>query len=104
MNEQEIYVEAVQKWGNRPQSDLMIEECGELIQAIIKYRRGIGTKDQVVSEMADVQIMLNQMKIIVNDNALFEKWMKVKLSRLESLLIHYNSLEELANTFDDGKL
>ena len=64
MNEKEIYRDAVAKWGNRSQSDLMIEECSELTQAIIKYRRGIGSVDSVVSEMADVQIMLNQMKVI----------------------------------------
>jgi len=104
MNESEIYQEAVKKWGNRSQSDLMIEECSELTQAIIKYRRGIVDKDRVVSEMADVQIMLNQMKVIVGDDSLFEKWMAVKLSRLESLINSSNSLEDLQNLFDNGKV
>lgn len=99
MNEKEICQKAVEKWGNRSQSDLMIEECSELIQAIIKYRRGIGTKDQVVSEMADVQIMLNQMKVIVGDDALFDKWVNVKLSRLESIIKNDSSLDNLGYEF-----
>lgn len=60
-------------YGYEAQSNQLIEECAELIQAINKYRRSRGTgqettsKEQValdnlVEEIADVEIMLEQIK------------------------------------------
>ena len=54
------------------QSNQLIEECAELIQAINKYKRkhiggqplvrSVCTWDQVVEEIADVEVMLFQIK------------------------------------------
>lgn len=44
------------------QRDMLVEECAELIQAISKCKRGEpGGYDNFLEEMADVQIMLDQM-------------------------------------------
>lgn len=55
------------------QSNQLIEECAELIQAINKYRRAIGNEDteqialfNLVEEIADVEIMLEQIKHLLH--------------------------------------
>lgn len=60
-------------YGYEAQSNQLVEECAELIQAVSKYRRARGTgqetllKEQVafdnlIEEIADVEIMLEQIK------------------------------------------
>lgn len=50
--------------------DMAIEECLELIKAILKFRRSNAKdsdlRDAVIDEIADVQIMLTQLGIIFN--------------------------------------
>lgn len=60
----------VETYGNDAQEDMAIEECSELVKAILKFRRS-NTKDSdlrdaVIDEIADVQIMLTQLGIIFN--------------------------------------
>ena len=43
---------------------MAIEECAELIDALMKYRRGRNSINDVVTEIADVQIMCSQLEII----------------------------------------
>lgn len=58
-------------YGAEHQKDILIEECAELIQAVEKSRRGILAEDKpaytydMISEMADVQIMLRQFESIM---------------------------------------
>ena len=48
---------AVEKFGPQSQIDMAIEECSELVNALCKFRRDrVGTID-VVTEIADVEIM-----------------------------------------------
>ena len=60
-------------YGYDVQSNQLVEECAELIQAVNKYRRAWGVVqenkdeeqvalDNLVEEMADVEIMLEQIK------------------------------------------
>ena len=79
---------AVKTFGNAAQVDMMIEEMSELTKALLKWRRaalidGDNTEDKynaVLEEMADVQIMLNQMALIFCDSTEYEI---AKLERLE---------------------
>lgn len=52
----------VETYGNDAQEDMAIEECSELIKAILKFRRSdektAEMRDAVIDEIADVQIML----------------------------------------------
>lgn len=60
MNRAKIEREAIRRYGEEHQKLKIIEECAELIQAITKNRApGI-----VRLEIADVQIMLDQAKMI----------------------------------------
>lgn len=58
-------------YGAEHQKDILIEECAELIQATEKSRRGVLTEDKpaytydMISEMADVQILLWQFKSVM---------------------------------------
>lgn len=60
-------------YGYEAQSNQLVEECAELIQAVSKYRRARGkgqvttekeqmALDNLVEEIADVEIMLEQIK------------------------------------------
>ncbi len=86
MDEHEIYEKAVMLWGKQFQSDMMIEEATELIKVILKDRRGKATTDDIISEMVDCQIMLNQMRIIINDESKWERWMAFKLDNLQGMI------------------
>ena len=55
----------------------LIEEMSELTQAILKYDI---TSDKLLEEVADVQIMLNQYKLMLNSEKL-EKLIDFKLDR-----------------------
>lgn len=60
----------VETYGSDKQEDMAIEECLELIKAILKFRRSNAKdsdlRDAVIDEIADVQIMLTQLGIIFN--------------------------------------
>ena len=69
MNKTELLKKAINTYGVQAQKDMMIEEMSELTKAILKERRadcftGEIAKDNIKEEIVDVQIMLNQMKII----------------------------------------
>ena len=55
----------------------LIEEMSELTQAILKYDI---TSDKLLEEVADVQIMLNQYKLLINSDKL-DKMIDFKLDR-----------------------
>lgn len=82
---------AVKTFGKAAQVDMMIEEMSELTKALLKWRRaamidGDNTEEKynaVLEEMADVQIMLNQMALIFGDSTEYEI---AKLERLEKRL------------------
>ena len=54
-------------YGYTAQSDIMIEECGELVQAICKLRRAWSDErlDNVKEELADVLIMARQLRVML---------------------------------------
>lgn len=42
---------------------MVVEECGELLNALAKYDRGRAQASDVITELADVSIMVEQMAI-----------------------------------------
>lgn len=92
MNEQEILKKAVETYGEESQIDMAIEECSELIQALCKYKRAkhgaslIKSLENVAEEMADVEIMMAQLKLIFKNNLVVEAVKAEKLKRLENNL------------------
>lgn len=86
MNEENILLQAIVEYGKDAQTDMMIEEMSELTKALLKHRRYPGdesTVDNIREEMADVQIMLDQMRIIYGDDS---QYREQKLHRLAQRL------------------
>jgi hypothetical protein len=72
---------------------MVIEECAELIDAIQKWRRHRIESQKVLEETVDVQLCLDQLKLMFDAPILYEEIRKVKLERLEKLLLS-NSTKE----------
>ena len=83
-----ICQEALLAFGNEAQIDMLSEEVGELLSAINKYRRGRCAKKDVVTEIADVEIMLKQMELIFGWDEVIEE-RQYKLNRLKERLDSY---------------
>ena len=94
MNRQDILNLDINTHGISTQEDMMIEECSELTKALLKLRRYHNSslyvkreKDDLIKaikeEIADVQIMLDQMKLIYGST---EKEEEYKIRRLEKRL------------------
>lgn len=62
MTEKEIFKEAIFVFGETAQEEVAIEEMAELTQAITHKHRG--REHNIPEEIADVEIMLEQLKII----------------------------------------
>lgn len=77
-----IYQQLLDKFGAEIQSDILIEEMSELTKAIIKRRRGL--EHNIAEEIADVQIVLDQIKIIHPD---WLTWKQIKLKRIEENIL-----------------
>lgn len=62
----ETYDYIIKTYGGNAQHVVAMEECAELIKAISKYlRRGdVDDIDNLIEEIADVEIMLEQLKFI----------------------------------------
>ena len=56
-----VITDALDVFGPDHQIDKCIEECGELIAALTRYRDGRATVEDVVDELADVGVMQRQM-------------------------------------------
>ena len=54
----------VKHYGSEHQIVVAMEECGELIQSLSKYLRGEGSTDNIAEEMADVQLVLEELRFI----------------------------------------
>lgn len=83
--------QAIDTYGRQAQVDMMLEEMSELTKALLKERRVpplpvSGLEHAILSireEMADVQIVLDQMKQIYGDTSAIEE---EKLQRLKGRL------------------
>lgn len=84
----EILLDALEHYGERAQVDMMLEEMAELSKALLKLRRvkkheitePLFLVKNVEEEIADVEIVLNQMKLLFPGWGI---WMQAKLQRLE---------------------
>ncbi len=86
MNENDLYVQAVKLWGEASQRLMVIEECAELIHAICKGFRGRVGDDEVLGEAVDVQLVLNQLRSMLNNDEEWNKQMRFRVERLEGMI------------------
>lgn len=85
MNEKEIYKKALKKWGEM-QIIMVFEEMAELQKELSKNLRGKDNIDSITEEIADVEIMLEQMKLLFEIEDDVKMWKYRKLKRLEERL------------------
>ena len=77
----ELYGKAIRKWGVEAQREMAYEELGELITAIARDRRGRASREEIITELADVTIMCEQLAFMLGFED-FEKEKDRKLIRL----------------------
>lgn len=83
MRASEICRKAIALYGKESQKLLAVEECSELINALMKERRGRVYDDDIITEIADVQIMAEQLSQIYGRRKVTLERIR-KLRRLES--------------------
>ena len=79
-----IYQAAMRKWGADLQTMMAVEEMSELTKEICKIKRGKMDLDALADEIADVTIMLEQLREIYGLNDAVCDHMDVKILRLQS--------------------
>ena len=84
MTENEILTGAIELFGKQAQEIVAMEEMSELIQALSKNMRGADNRSNISEEIADVEIMLEQLKIIFNNESETRLYKKMKMQRLEA--------------------
>lgn len=84
----EIYSTATEKWGYESQKEMIYEECGELITAVARFKRNRATREDIITELADVSIMVEQLAQLFGYED-FEKEKDRKLERLQVRLEEY---------------
>jgi len=80
-----LYDLALKEWGSESQIGMLYEEMGELMQALNKLDRRKGTIEQVCQEIADVQIMTEQIARLFGEEAV-RNIRREKLKKLEKFL------------------
>lgn len=76
-----LYDAAIAKWGVGAQKNMAYEEIGELLTALARDDRGRVTTEELLTELADVTIMCEQMAYILGFED-YEKEIDRKLIRL----------------------
>ena len=85
MNEKEIYRQALEKWGEK-QIAMVFEEMAEMQKELCKNLRGRENRAEIAEEIADVEIMLAQMKLYYGIEEGVKRHKILKLQRLEKRL------------------
>ena len=80
---------AVNNFGKNAQMIVAIEECSELQKEITKIIRNKGNLENLAEEIADVEIMLEQLKLIftLHDKVVTKKGEKIE--RLKRIIEKY---------------
>lgn len=86
MKTRDIYTTAVKKCGKEHQLVLCMEEMAELTKELSKNMRGFKNTTNISEEMADVEIMLEQLRIIYGNRSEVDTIKAEKLLRLSERL------------------
>lgn len=85
MDKKKLYNDAIRLWGIDAQIDMAVEEASEFIKSICKVKRTWHELEIVnfFEEMADLEIMLEQMKQLFGCHSVVEEKKAKKLERLQ---------------------
>lgn len=84
-----IMLRAIEAWGEDSQMKMLLEEMSELQKEICKSWRGANNVDHIAEEIADVEIMLDQLKLMTGSVDKVKTFREQKLRRLEQRLDEY---------------
>ena len=82
----ELYRRAIDTYGPDAQTRMVMEEMAELQKELCKNSRGADNLASIAEEIADVEIMLEQMMVLHDCESLVSGYKKYKLDRLEERL------------------
>lgn len=89
---EEVYQQAILKWGSRSQLEMAQEEATELALAIRKYIRNDDDASfaKMIDEIADVEIMIEQIEFLHGESAnmrgMIDHQKEYKIQRLHKRL------------------
>lgn len=83
--ERKVFNKALNEYGINSQKMMCIEECAELTNALAKLQRGRVGQMDIITEIADVSIMVDQMALFFGEDKFIEE-RKRKVTRLEERL------------------
>lgn len=86
MDEKKVFEAALKQYGAEAQTLMLFEEMAELQKELCKHARGRCNLDQIAEEIADVQIMLDQMILLHNCADKVSQYRQFKLLRLATRL------------------
>lgn len=86
MRPRDVYTTAVKKCGKEHQLILCMEEMAELTKELSKNIRGSKNITNISEEMADVEIMLEQLRVIFSNRSEVDTIKAEKLIRLADRL------------------
>ena len=81
-DEKTVFQTAIKQYGTFAQTLMLLEEMSELQKEICKSWRGKDNREQIAEEIADVEIILAQVKMIYDVAEDAEKWRNAKVKRL----------------------
>ena len=85
MKDLKIYNKALFTYGIVKQRWMLVEECGELLNELAKNIRGRGSKEGIMTELADVSIMVEQIALFYGWDEFLEERTR-KIERLKERL------------------
>ena len=89
-NEVKVMQTALEQWGLNAQVGQIVEECAELIVALQKYINRTpkpDTLENIIDEIADVEMMLAQMRLVFGiDDDTLRKRIEYKFEKLNQYL------------------
>lgn len=85
--EQKIFRDAIDYFGDTSQKIMVIEEMSELMKELCKELRDRGNIDNIAEEVADVEITLSQIKMIYDIEDAVAKQRDYKLNRFANRMI-----------------
>lgn len=85
-DDRKILRRAIHCYGRDAQLKVLLEEMAELQQVICKTWRGDIDHAHIAEEIADVEIMLEQTRMIFDIDSLVQEYQRAKLDRLERRL------------------
>ena len=79
-----LFARAVELWGRDAQMLMVVEECGELSQAVLRFLRERPiTGAEIADEIADVTIMCGQLSAMLGLGEMVQERIEYKLARLQ---------------------